>query len=134
MSNLSQVNERFKGFHIADTRINPGETVSVFFVNPRDLSRTEAIFGVEGECCSHSHFTDPSQFRELAGTEFTSAENRDNRTEQVGKYGDQTIWSFLVFTTSEGHVTIDWRNDNNGYDCGRVTVEIVGDLDIDREE
>lgn len=73
-----------------------------------------------GDCCSHSYFTDPTQFQELVGATVNEVEDRENKTESESEYDSQTIWSFLVFTTDKGHITIDWRNDSNGYYSGYI--------------
>lgn len=80
-------------------------------------------------CCSHSYYTDVKQFHELLGAAIQNVEEREGRIDRLedqkdedGWYvGEVTMkWHFLVFTTSAGHVTIDWRNDSNGYYDGEV--------------
>lgn len=85
---------------------------------------------LEAGCCSKSHFTDASQFAELVGTEILDAEEREGGVNSYydGKpltdpdeYADEVQkWHFLIFTTNKGHVTIDWRNDSNGYYDGSL--------------
>lgn len=77
---------------------------------------------LDGDCCSHSYFQDEKQFDELKGAVIQSIEERDgvSRDELYGQEnGAESVdWSFLVFVTDRGHVTIDWRNDSNGYYSG----------------
>lgn len=85
----------------------------------------KAYIRLTGDCCSESYFTDPDQFRELFGQTILDVEER--RDEYVPKGAapsrqEETEWAFLVFTTSAGHVTIDWRNDSNGYYGGSVVL------------
>lgn len=89
---------------------------SLFFENG-----DSARFELDGDCCSTSDFTDDAMlaFKELIGRTIVSIEDRDGSSSQAveEKYpeGDQLSWHFLVITTDKGHVTIDWRNDSNGY-------------------
>lgn len=71
---------------------------------------------LDADCCSNSYFTDLKQFDELIGATIQEVEERDGDTTNDG----ETAWHFLVFTTNKGHVTIDWRNDSNGYYDGNV--------------
>ncbi len=81
---------------------------------------------LEGDCCSKSFFTDLGQFEELIGSTITNIEQRDNEKRTVQLEEDEWVhdsvqnWHFLIFTTDKGHVTIDWRNDSNGYYDGWV--------------
>ncbi|MBU1767943.1 MAG: hypothetical protein KJ648_07565 [Candidatus Omnitrophica bacterium] len=77
---------------------------------------------LEGECCSESFFTDPTQFHPLVGSRLLAVEDRSEGTPSFCAPARQEsmIWSFLVFTTDRGHVTIDWRNDSNGYYSGEL--------------
>lgn len=75
---------------------------------------------LEADCCSDSFFTDPKQFDELVGSKVLSVEKRDDGTPSVTSeaepcHQEESSWGFLVFVTDKGHVTIDWRNDSNGY-------------------
>ncbi len=79
-------------------------------------------FDLEGDCCSTSSFTAEglAAFGELVGATIASVEDRgDEEREAVcsEKYpaSDVDSWHFLVFTTDKGHVTVDWRNESNGY-------------------
>lgn len=82
-----------------------------------------------GDCCSHSFYTDPKQFLELMGSTITHIEERENKTDETDD--EVQRWKFLVFTTDRGHVTIDWRNDSNGYYDGEITATI---LKVDNDE
>lgn len=82
---------------------------------------------LEGDCCSTSHFTDPKQFQDLVGTTIHTVEDREGQSHNnlPEPEGACSIsWHFLVFTTSAGHVTIDWHNDSNGYYDGSLSVYI----------
>lgn len=78
-----------------------------------------ATLRLEDDCCSQSYFTDTAQFDELRGATIQGVEERDGP--EVRDYGNVECvrWHFLVFVTDRGHVTIDWRNDSNGYYDGR---------------
>jgi hypothetical protein len=85
-----------------------------------DNGDTASVY-LTGDCCSRSHFTDPKQFDELVGATIQAVEHRDG---PVTGEEDREVqkWHFLVFVTDRGHVTLDWRNDSNGYYDGDVTV------------
>jgi hypothetical protein len=81
-------------------------------------------FTLDGDCCSHSYFTPEgiSAFKELIGSTIQSVEEVDNHDGLGESFypssspeSDSTSWHFLKFTTSKGHITVDWRNDSNGY-------------------
>ena len=88
----------------------------------------EATFGLDADCCSHSYFTDLGQFHELAGGLILNAEERhgvgSGDSRDVGDDNNCISWHFLVFMTSHGHVTIDWRNDSNGYYDGSLLMDV----------
>lgn len=71
------------------------------------------------DCCSKSYFTDPTQFQEVVGREILDIEERlgegfeDSDSDVVKPH-------FLIITTDQGHVTIDWRNESNGYYDGEL--------------
>ena len=94
---------------------------------------SRAVFALDADCCSASYFTDGAQFAELRGATIQSVEERDEDSESAankavttavttGGYDVCTKWHFLVFVTDKGHVTIDWRNESNGYYDGQVDV------------
>jgi hypothetical protein len=85
-----------------------------------------AMFGLDGDCCSTSTFEDKRQFLELNGAKIQGVEERSNADRNLSPEGNggETDWSFLVFITSVGHVTIDWRNDSNGYYGGYVLFDL----------
>ncbi len=103
------------------------------------------FFDLDGDCCSTSSYTPEGleAFRELLGHTINNVEERPDRWVAPGsieiaavedwaareatlveKYppGDVDSWHFLVFTTEAGHVTVDWRNESNGYYDGSVIV------------
>jgi hypothetical protein len=86
---------------------------------------TKRLLWLEADCCSHSFFTDVNQFDELLGATIQNVEERDGEVEGDKYAGDVKAWHFLVFETNKGHVTIDWRNESNGYYDGWVVVEAV---------
>jgi hypothetical protein len=84
------------------------------------------VLELEGEAGSGSTYTDPDQFKELLGAKIQSIEERTGpadipgRDYSDGQGADCVSWHFLVFKTDKGHVTVDWRNDSNGYYDGWV--------------
>lgn len=92
-------------------------------------------FTLDADCCSHSAFTVEglAALKELTGSTILEVEDRDggvtgeaNETHEASKgdvpawahnYNDDYCqsWHFLVFKTDRGHVTVDWRNESNGY-------------------
>lgn len=116
------------------SRVEPGDaaTVTVWLEDGRGLR-----LALDGDCCSSSYYSDMAQFNELVGSTIRGVEERDGESrdgldedakkleKEKGEYRDEVSWHFLVFTTDKGHVTIDWRNDSNGYYDGSVRPSIV---------
>lgn len=94
-----------------------------------DLDSGQRIYlYLENDCCSESFFTDPAQFIDLIGAKLQRIERRyglsgPNAPNPPCRQ-DEMKWHFLVFETSKGHITIDWRNDSNGYYDGTVNIEV----------
>jgi len=84
----------------------------------------ELTIDLEGDCCSSSYFSDEGleDAKELAGRKIVAVEKAAGESGLHPPYGqnDVTAWHFLKFTTDAGNVTIDWRNDSNGYYNGWV--------------
>jgi hypothetical protein len=79
---------------------------------------------LEGDCCSVSYFTDWKQFEELVGSTIQTVEERyKGREDDADMKAESVAWHFLVFVTNKGHVTIDWRNDSNGYYDGTIMLD-----------
>jgi hypothetical protein len=80
------------------------------------------------DCCSNSYFAEPKQFDELVGRTLASIEMRDGVgvLDPSDNEGDVISPHFLVITTDQGHVTIDWRNSSNGFYDGWVSWHIEG--------
>lgn len=85
------------------------------------------IVDLEGDCCSRSYFSPEglADAKQLEGSKILSVEEVGEASGMHGPYDhghqDQsTLWHFLKFTTDKGHVTLDWRNDSNGYYDGWV--------------
>ncbi len=98
------------------------DSVKISLANGREV--TAYLYG---DCCSRSFFADAKQFKELVGATILSAEEREGAgiRDQEGFHTDRDDHyeikpHFLVFTTDKGHVTIDWRNESNGYYDGYV--------------
>jgi hypothetical protein len=83
---------------------------------------------LDAGCCSESFFTSPAQFNELVGSTVLAVEERSSRADGAQPVGEDCTqdcmsWHFLVFVTDLGHITIDWRNDSNGYYDGNLCWE-----------
>lgn len=113
--------EGFKGKRVVRVDFDAERTV----LHLNDGNRVS--LRLEGDCCSSSYFTDAAQFQELVGALIGYVEERGERDGMTPETypGDdgETKWSFLVFVTDRGHITIDWRNDSNGYYFGSLFVE-----------
>lgn len=79
------------------------------------------VLDLYGDCCSQSFYTDPAQFNELVGAKVQAVAERAGESPN----GGETSPHFLVFETDRGHVTIDWRNESNGYYDGWVASKVV---------
>lgn len=91
----------------------------------------EYRINLDGDCCSSSYFSPEGEeaIRDLAGKTIRSVEHRDgpssNNPDKKYEDNDCTIWSFLFFETDQGSITIDWRNDSNGYYSGQCCIAEV---------
>lgn len=123
---LEELNKKLKGKSVLAVQVD-GED------GPASLVLDDGVvvhFSLYAECCSESFFTDPSQWNELLGSVIQCVEERSeceripagHPTKDPECRDVESLWSFLVFTTNKGYVTIDWRNDSNGYYSGEVTV------------
>lgn len=85
---------------------------------------------LDGDCCSSSYFTKEAQFADLVGAKILAFEEVDSSPDGFEEYDldgtDSLSWHFLKVTTDKGHVTIDWRNDSNGYYDGTLSAEYDG--------
>lgn len=88
------------------------EQGTLFFTDGSSLRLT-----LDADCCSYSYFTEDAleEAKHLAG-EIRAIEDRFN--EEDGTHENK--YYFLTFVTSKGHVTLDWRNESNGYYGGSV--------------
>lgn len=109
--------EKLKGAKVIGYDVRNAENVLLTLEDGRT-----ALIWVDGDCCSHSYYTDTKQFEELVGTTITDIEERNGKEEEIDY--DVIRWHFLVFVTDKGHVTIDWRNDSNGYYDGTANLSI----------
>lgn len=122
-----KIYEAVKGAKIASVTKTSNEDVRLALDDGRALR-----LWLDGDCCSSSYYTDTTQFDELIGATIQSVEERDGESHagldaeaaKTDKDRDAVSWHFLVFATDKGHVTIDWRNDSNGYYDGDVHPEI----------
>lgn len=121
-----RINAALAGRRVDDVTIT-GDRVTLRLDDGRAV-----LFGLEGECCSRSYFTDPEQFVELGGLIIQKVELRSGNSGFVGNLSkekeekkSELKWHFLVFITNEGHVTIDWRNESNGYYAGEILFGVV---------
>lgn len=112
--------------------VTGGDSSAEIFLDSGDAFR----FELYGDCCSSSHFTADAlaQFRELIGARILAVEDRTNDEPapslNEANPGDVNSWHFLVFTTDRGHVTIDWRNDSNGYYDGMLSMQSIAGLNV----
>lgn len=85
---------------------------------------TRVCIGLFGHCCSSSYFTDESleEAQQLLEARIQDVEDVEGEGGYEG--GTRILWSFLKFTTDKGHVTLDWRNDSNGYYSGYIVLSV----------
>lgn len=80
---------------------------------------------LEGDCCSSSYFSPEglSDSKELEGATIDAIEEVESGNhgpyDDGGDY-DCVSWHFLKIKTDKGDVTLDWRNDSNGYYDGWI--------------
>jgi hypothetical protein len=119
-----EVYEKVKGAKVFTVEAASDAPVALVFEDGRKL-----ILALDGDCCSSSYYSDPEQFDELIGTTIQEIEEVSGKSHEGLPDNDGldscTLWSFLKFTTNKGHVTIDWRNDSNGYYSGSVAPRLV---------
>lgn len=113
---MSNFNSTYKEVVGATVGSVDGQTLN--FLDGRSL-----YLGLNGDCCSSSYYTDLKQFNELIGSTLQEIEECDGTSREGLVYddnGESVSWHFLKFKTDKGYVTIDWRNDSNGYYDGSV--------------
>lgn len=91
----------------------------------------EVRIDLEGDCCSSSFFDDFSLIdaRGLMGERLMSIEDtgRDEPENDPYKEGCDVIeYHALVVRTDKQSITIDWRNDSNGYYSGVARIFFDG--------
>jgi len=92
----------------------------------------EGLFWLAGDCCSASYFTEDciKDAQDLVGGELLcceEVESNDLHPERkyLGEVGyDYVKWHFVHLITDKTQVTLDWRNDSNGYYDGMIYVEV----------
>lgn len=87
-----------------------------------------------GDCCSHSYYTDQAlqEAKSLVGMTLVSLDERsgsspNNKDESTGTQ-ENTSWHFLIIKTDKDEITLDWRNDSNGYYDGNVETYLTDTL------
>jgi len=74
-------------------------------------------FWLDGDCCSNSVFEERS-FADLCllvGETLISVEEVESEMEDEGP---EVQWSALLVRTNWSSITVDWRNESNGYYSG----------------
>lgn len=101
--------------------VKPGTPMVLTFTDKSVLT-----IDLEGDCCSSSYFTEDASkdVMDLVGAKIINGELESSD----GKHGPyattedfgEVSWHFLKFNTDKGDVTLDWRNDSNGYYDGWI--------------
>ncbi len=94
------------------------------------------VLTVEGDCCSHSYFTDNGikDFKSIVGETLIKLEETECPgalpdghffvSEEDERNGDCVALYCLKVTTDKQEVSIDWRNDSNGYYGGMLLFDL----------
>lgn len=112
---------------IIENVIAADTTIDLIAVDGRVLS-----IQLEGDCCSSSFFDDYSKVdaRGLFGHRLMSMESVGRKAPEVDTIArrgdDSTAYHALIIRTDKESVTIDWRNESNGYYDGWANVFIDG--------
>lgn len=91
------------------------------------LEGPDAVFGVEGDCCSHSwieHVEFPGKKSELKDVCIVDVEEVNMDTEEV-KDDDDWVTEHIQtyearFKTPKGVIVLEYRNSSNGYYGGNI--------------
>lgn len=80
-------------------------------------SGKEVQLNLQGDCCSGSYFEDNScdEMEGLVGEELRSIERASARIEDKEVEYTVSKYHALKITTDKSSLTVDWRNDSNGY-------------------
>lgn len=111
---------RVAGKTVQQVEITDSDSARIIFTDGSTLA-----LDLAGDCCSCSYFSPEGiqALKELPGAKVLSVEERGGPSKpglpEQEDY-NEISWHFLVFTTDRGHVTVDWRNDSNGYYDGYV--------------
>ena len=87
---------------------------------------------LEGDCCSSSFFDDCSKLdaRGLMGERLMSIEDigRDAPDpDQIPHQDDSREYHALIIKTDKQSITVDWRNESNGYYGGHARIRFDGE-------
>lgn len=93
------------------------------------------LFCLEGDCCSQSYFTEDciKDAQDLVGGELLCCEEVESNDlhperkypgEDDGFGSDCVRWHFVHLITDKTQVTLDWRNDSNGYYDGSIELVV----------
>jgi hypothetical protein len=77
------------------------------------------------ECCENVEVEEViGDISDLIATHIVLAEERSSSHES--DLGDSSTWTFYVFRTLKGTVTIRWLGESNGYYSETVNIEVAG--------
>lgn len=88
---------------------------------------------LDGDCCSHSFFDDHSKLdaRGLMGERLMSIEDSGRTGPEVDPIAvvndaESTEYHALIVKTDKQSITVDWRNESNGYYGGTALIRFDG--------
>ena len=79
------------------------------------------VIEIDGDCCSSSYFDDNDQadLQGLIGEQLREAEDVESR---ISDGGDDpyytTLYYCVKFTTDKQSISVNWRNESNGFYAG----------------
>jgi hypothetical protein len=83
---------------------------------------------LDADCCSASYFEEQSvlDLKALVGQELVSIEHTESRKEDVDNDVCVTKYHALLVRTDKESITVDWRNESNGYYDGSCDIYVDG--------
>jgi hypothetical protein len=77
------------------------------------------------DCCEDVHIEDVAgDLDDLVGSPILRAVEASNQIPE-GRFGDTQTWTFYLFSTVKGHVTVRWLGESNGYYSESVDFEAI---------
>jgi hypothetical protein len=115
--------DKLIGKEILDV-VKTNEGIAILFPD-----NTAALFDVFGDCCSHSWVEDINKPYDVQGAKITKFEDKQLFSRNI--HGGERRYYSMDIETTEGTISVEFRNDSNGYYGG--SLEYRGIVKVEEE-